>query len=100
MDEILLRPDQIEAEGWAASDAWEKLGKERKLLGDPDEVHAAFTAFCNEWLCRAQLQKVAEWIAAHDLRTVDTAMIARGYGALLTKEAMQALRTAAEEVRE
>lgn len=59
--EILLGPMEIEKERWAAANAWEKLGKIRKLRGDPDEQQAAWRAFCDAWLCRAQVKRVVEW---------------------------------------
>ena len=102
MDEILLTPEQIESEGWAAFDAWEKLGQTRKLRGDPDEAHRAFTAFCNAWLCRAQLRKAVERMEkrnqAHGVWS-EPGEPRPAIHLYLGVADWQALRAAAEEVR-
>ena len=72
-----------------------------EILLTDDEIHDEMDTLDGAWtfrdICRAQVVKVVEWMVKNDLRIVDTAQIARGYGVLLTKEAMQALKQAAEE---
>ena len=65
MDEILLTPEEIEREWWAAFDAWERECKRRETPPDFEARHSAYRAWCDDWLCRAQLAKVAKWMKAH-----------------------------------
>ena len=71
MNDILLTPEEIEKEDWAASDEWEALGKVRKLHGDTDEIHQAFMAFSAAWLCRAQVRKIADWLENNPETDID-----------------------------
>ena len=60
--DILLGPEEIEAEGWKAYEVWEKkhLPTYNNCAGD--ERHVACTKFVEAWLCRAQVAKVEAWL--------------------------------------
>jgi hypothetical protein len=55
--EIVLTAEEIEREGWAAFDAWERECKRRETPPDSEARHSAYRAWCDDWLCRAQVKK-------------------------------------------
>jgi hypothetical protein len=66
VNDILLTPEDIKREEGAALDAWTALDEDEKYgpIGSTeiaDTEERAWDAFRNQWLCRAQVQKVVEW---------------------------------------
>ena len=70
--DILLGPEEIEAEGWKAYEVWEKkhLPTYNNCAGD--ERHVACTKFVEAWLCRAQVAKVVKWIETDPKAVIGT----------------------------
>ena len=65
MDEILLTPEEIEREGWAAFDAWERESQCREMTPDSEAGHSAYRSWCDAWLCRAQVRQFHLWLMTH-----------------------------------
>ena len=96
--DILLTPEDIEREGWAAFDAWERESQCREMTPDSEAGHSAYRSWCDAWLCRAQVRKVYGYIRTHwvHARQLDY-RAAQDNTVLLTirSEDWQALREAA-----
>lgn len=94
MDEILLTPEDIEREGWAAFDAWERESQCREMTPDSEAGHSAYRSWCDAWLCRAQLRQVVAWLE-RETAPHDPNHYWMGARRILRDETLAALREAA-----
>lgn len=85
MDELLLNRTERTALRVKAMVAYEKTAQT-----------IPWPTWCDEWLCRAQVRKVARWLEKHNHADVFPALSG---DMLIRGSDMQALRAAAEEVR-
>lgn len=90
MDDILLTREGIKTESGRCFRAWD-AGRSGLPWSSPEAERDAYTLFWNDWLCRAQVQKMMEWLERHN--EANTSQFFQGH-LIVNDDDWQALRAA------